>query len=332
MTRPVLSLLAATVLAGLLPAVADAKAPIVAADPGRTSPIQLVDSSTYVLAAYGVAMNGVCLAFVNHGPRPATKVGLSLAMLDATGTVLGVEVMYPRGKFAVDQRAAFAAPADPMSVPNGNCHATIAADRPFASTFRYRAGKGAPVSDVAAILVSAREVQYDDGTAWRSDDVPKTGDHVALPDAPPFVAAVPAGPPVMTPHSVANAPVEVLDAYRYGLSGMGGFCVAFVNRDAREARRVRVALTLLDRNGAVAGVETEDVRGKFGRDVPIDNDRGTCFFLRGKWDADTFVYQHDGMATPIGRIFASPALVDFADGAAWQGPDAPAIGATISGP
>ena len=69
--------------------------------------LTITGGSTYVLSGQGSPYRVACVVFVNHGPRMATKVGLNLAVVDASGTVLGVDVIYPRGKFFVDKRSAF---------------------------------------------------------------------------------------------------------------------------------------------------------------------------------------------------------------------------------
>jgi hypothetical protein len=336
-------LLRSALLAGVLgatllaPLAAIAAPPIIAEDPGRPSALTITGGSTYVLSGQGAPYRVACVVFVNHGPRVATKVGLNLAVVDASGTVLGVDVIYPRGKFFVDKRSAFSGGGSAIEAPNGNCHPFNATRDERGSTFRYKMGRDAPPTDVAAILVSAREIVYDDGTAWRTDQVPKTGDHVALPVAPPFAAAVPDGPPVVTPAVVAGAPIAVTDAFDFEsasqeyagripyISRGRSTCMFFTNNDTRVAKHVRVDLALVDRKGEIVGVEEMHPRGTFSPGV--DKPPGDCISVRGKWDADSFVYGDP--ATPIGRILAVPVLVEFADGTSWQNPNPPKIGDAI---
>src|ERR1700681_4276991 len=175
-------LLRSALLAGVLgatllaPLAAIAAPPIIADDPGRPSALTITGGSTYVLSGQGAPYRVACVVFVNHGPRMATKVGLNLAVVDASGTVLGVDAIYPRGKFFVDKRSAYSGGGSAIEAPNGNCHPFNATRDERGSTFRYKMGRDAPPTDVAAILVSAREIVYKDGTAWRTDQVPKTGD------------------------------------------------------------------------------------------------------------------------------------------------------------
>jgi hypothetical protein len=317
----------------LVAAAAYAAPPLVVGDPARPSAITVTDGSTYLTSAYQVQMNVACVAFVNHGPHTATKVGLNLAYVDATGTVLGVDFIYPTGKFFVDARSAFSGSRDQF-VPNGNCHSilqTSARD----STFKYRMGRSAPPTDVAAILVSAREIVYDDGTAWRTDQLPQPGDHVTIPPAPPFSAAVPAGPPVLSTRAVTGSPIELNDAIAYGAPArMQSACVTFTNRDARVANRVNLALAYVDRTGTIVGVETLYNKGTYSQGITIDNAAGACTTFYGKADGDNLLYQPQGggAAVPVGRIIASPLLVEFTDGTSWRAPNPPKRGDTVTAP
>ena len=155
--------------------------PLVAADTSRPSAIEISGGTTYAANGPDGRQNVACIVFVNHGPRLATKVGLSLAMVDANGAVIGVDVIYPTGKFFVDTRSAFSGGRVSVEVPNGNCHGIGATGSAAHSAFAYRPRRGEPAVEVAAILVSAREIVYDDGTAFRTDQVPQTGDHLTLP-------------------------------------------------------------------------------------------------------------------------------------------------------
>ena len=345
---------AGAVAAGVLPAAA--APPVIAADPTRQSAIEITGGNTYVVSGPQGVQDVACIVFVNHGPRQATKVGLNLAMLDATGTVLGVDVKYPTGKFFVDARSAFAGGRVSVDVPNGNCHAVRVTESTSRSTFAYRAGRNAPATAVAAILVSVREIVYDDGTAWRTDQVPQTGDHLALPSAPPYAAAVPDGPPRVTSATATAAPIEITDAYGYesvvqtggGPSGGGllgliasvpittrsrGFCMAFANRDARDVKHVRVNLAVVDRTGTVAGLETLDSKGPFATAAANANSGVNCETLRGKWDGDTFMYEpKDGTPVAVGRVVITPGVVEFVDGTTWTAPNPPVIGAPLAPP
>ncbi len=326
--------------------------PVVAADPTRPSALEITGATTYLLTGTSGMRDVVCVTFVNHGSSLATKVGLSLALLDATGTVVGVDVMYPTGKFAVGERAAFSGSRD-ADVPNGNCHAINSSGATNHSKFTFRPNKNAPVSDVVAIVVSAREIVYQDGTAYRTDQVPQTGDHLAIPTAPPFVTAVPNGPPLVSFAAVTGSPIEITDAFtvesvvRTGGSYSGGgllgviaaipvttrsrsYCMTFANRDPREVKFVRVNLAIVDRTGKVAGLETLDSKGPFAQ-ATTDDSGIACEGIRGKLDADTFLYQPgDVDSIPVGRIVITPARVDFVDGTSWTAPNPPVIGSTLA--
>jgi hypothetical protein len=343
---------------GAVPAAAAGSPPLIAGDPARPSAIEITGATSYVLDSRGNLQNVACVVFVNHGPRLATKVGLSLALVDATGTVVDVDVMYPRGKFLVDTRSAFSVGSNGQDIGNGNCHGFGAAGAAARSTFVYRANKNAPVQEVAAILVSAREIVYDDGTAWRTDQVPQTGDHVTLPVAPPFSAAVAAGPPRITTRAMTGSPIELTDAFRYesAMQTGGGppsgpgllqvlaalpqtirsqqICMVFGNRDPRGVKRVRVDLAIVDRTGKIGGIETLDGRGKFAPGTPADDSGSACEGIQGRWDGDTFMYSPaEGVpAFAVSRIVVSPEIVDFADGTTWMSPTYPVVGESITAP
>ena len=329
--RVVLALAAATAAAIVLRCPASAAPTIVAADPTRTSAIALSDASTTVTKAGATDFSHVlCLAFVNHGPRTATKVGFSLANVDATGTVLGVDTLYPTGKFLVERRSAFSGGSRFIAVsPNGNCHDTVVEHRPVRSALDFKPSRREPDVAVAAVLVSVREIVYDDGTAWRSDDVPKTGDHLPLPSPPPFVAAVPAGLPVVTAATVPGSPFEVADAYGLAETGSPGgppfgfsryACAQFAMRDPRAVKRMEFGVELVDRNGIIA--MTNSVDSFTLRQGLI----ATCAELFGKFDADTFVYEWPGHSLPLGRVVVVPVFAQFADGTSWRSPTPPKIG------
>jgi hypothetical protein len=316
-----------------------AQPPVVAADPTRPSVIEITDATTYLLQQNGTFADVVCLGFVNHGTGLATKVGFSLALLDATGSVVSVDVMYPTGKFPAGTRSAFSGSRD-QAVPNGNCHAVGGSGTTRRSAFTYRANRNAPAVEIAAVVVSAREIVYQDGTAWRSEQVPQTGDHLALP-----AAAVAAGPPVVTFAQVSGAPIELTDGFTMetftktpgsaptigGLLGViaampttsryRSYCTSFANRDPRDVKLARMRVAVVDRSGKVVGVDTLDSKGPFAQATAGQDSAIACEGLRGKLDGDTFMYQpQDGDAVAAGRIVITPALVEFTDGTSWTAP------------
>ena len=316
LVAPALGTLFAAMLFGAQPAAATA--PLILDDPAYPSAISEIDGWTVLLQSEHIA----CVAFVNHGPRTATKVGLSLAFVDAHGTVLGVDVIYPRGVFPVGKRYAFA-------LGTTNCDSTRPERQALTSTFTYRLGKTAPPTPVAAILVSAREIVYDDGTAFRTDHVPQSGDHETIPTTTPS-AAVPAGPPLVSPGAEPGAPFVVDDALLLGfLFTNFGVYVAwtFTNHSAAVANKVQIDLELVDRTGKVGGVVETYATGTFAPGVLIDNSPGAHILLHGTWDADTFiVHPRGGEPVATGRIIAVPVRMEFADGTAWQSAHAPQIG------
>jgi len=202
-------------------------------------------------------------------------------------------------------RTAYSGYGGSEATSNGNC--LDVSDGVPGTSFHYSAGRGASWIDVAAIVASVTEVGYDDGTTWSATSVPHAGDQLALPTAAPFVAAVPYGLPIMTTKQSPGAPVTVVDAYP--LDSLGDL--------AKPANDVRVALTLVDRTGNVAGVETLDLRGRFDVGKTYAS-MLWCEGVSGRSDGDTFLY--GPTLSPIGRIIASPLLVQFQDGTSWTGP------------
>jgi hypothetical protein len=300
---------------------ASAAATIVLPDPSHASAVTLTDGTIYG-AGNGAFI--ICAAFINNGPHMAKKVGLNLTMVDETGTVLANETLYATGRFEMGKRSAFARISQ---LPNGNCQIMSSADRSSSiATLRYRASKNDPVKDVAAVLVSAREIVYEEGPAYRPEPEanPKTGDHLGIPSPPPFAPAVPVGPPNLSWPAVSGAPVRIT-SFTASYSG-AEYCLAFSNTDARTAKHVRFLLAIADRTGKIIDVEEENSSGTFATDATISSAHANCFTLKTRSDSDTFTFE----GTQVGRIMAVPVLVEFSDGTSWQGP-APVVDAMVSG-
>jgi hypothetical protein len=327
--RATRAVLCATALASALfalQATVLAAPPIVIEDPTRPAPVSISDSSLDVFFDQTDYRGLVCLALVDHGTATATRIGVDAALLDASGTVLVVRTMRIRGVFRPGVRTAYSGYGGSEATSNGNC--LDVSDGVPGTSFHYSAGRGASWIDVAAIVASVTEVGYDDGTTWSATSVPHAGDQLALPTAAPFVAAVPYGLPIMTTKQSPGAPVTVVDAYPLdsrGHSMIMGHRVGFTTRAlcaaigdlAKPANDVRVALTLVDRTGNVAGVETLDLRGRFDVGKTYAS-MLWCEGVSGRSDGDTFLY--GPTLSPIGRIIASPLLVQFQDGTSWTGP------------
>ena len=327
---------------------ASAAPPVVANDPAHPSPVEVTAGSTYVvLDKLETTAQVVCAVFVNHGPRTATRLTLSFAMVDASGTVIGVDLVHPRGNFAPGSVSRYTSGGADPSAPNANCDAIRPAVGGQRTSFWYRPAPHAPPAQVAAVLVSAREVIYDDGSSFKTDNIPKGGDHVELPPAPAFSAPPPAimvkSPDVasnLTPQMAvsrpAGAPVEITQAYQQDVfrgSAAGlerGTCVVFASHDARPVKHVRVNLAIGDRSGTVAGVQTMDVNAAYVREIPI---APPCAFIAGWWTDQGFVSIPQGRRGPtvlVGTIVAVPITVDFEDGTSWNAPNPPQTGDAIT--
>jgi hypothetical protein len=339
--RAARAVLCATALASALlgfQAAAQAAPPIVIEDPTRPAPVSISDSSLDVFFDQTDYRGLVCLALVDHGAAAATRIGVDVALLDATGTVLVVRTMRIRGVFRPGVRTAYSSYGGSEATSNGNC--LDVSDGVPGTSFHYSAGPGAPRIDVAALVASVTAVGYDDGTSWTAPSVPHVGDHVALPTGTPFVAAVPYGLPVMTTEQSPGAPVTIVDAFPLdsrGHSLIMGHNVGFTTRAlcvgvgnlAKPANVVRVALTLVDRAGTVAGVETLDLRGRFDVGKTYAGMQW-CEGVSGRSDGDTFLY--GPTLSPIGRIIASPLFVQFQDGTSWNGPPPQSAGQPLALP
>ena len=79
--------LIAAVAAALLPGPASAAPPYAFDDPAHPSAVSVTGALPFLATIYGTDVEVMCVTIVNKGPRPATRIGLSLAALDAAGTV-----------------------------------------------------------------------------------------------------------------------------------------------------------------------------------------------------------------------------------------------------
>ncbi len=323
---------------------ASAGPPYVIDDPARPSPIAI--SASYRYLASGVP--AVCVVFVNHGATTATAAVLSLALADAAGNVLGVDVLRPRGRFFVDKESGYSGSVGfAPFLTNGNCEPLRTVNGPDQADWWYETVRGGPKVRIAAIVVSAREVRYQDGTMWKNDQVPQTGDHVNLPNLAP-----PDGPLRSEAFVPDGAPVAFTDVYEQDSaparsaipqSLVRTTCVTFVNHDERAATLVRTGFVFLDASGTILGVQTHDTRGTFSKDVPIETSRGgtllapngNCVVLDGRRNEDgTYGYAAPGGGTPAAaaRLVVMPLEVDFAGGSSWQAANPPRTGGKLTAP
>jgi uncharacterized protein GlcG (DUF336 family) len=100
--------------------------------------------------------------------------------------------------------------------------------------------------------------------------------------------------------------------------------MTFANRDQRDVKNVRVNLAVLDRAGNVGAVETMDSKGPFATAAASADSGSNCEGFRGKWDADTYMYQpKDGTPFAVGRVVITPGIIEFTDGTTWTAPNPP---------
>ncbi len=305
----------------LAAAPASATPPVLVSDASHASSVTVTDAFFSHGSEYGVPIDIVCVGFTQNGPNTAKQVGLSLAYVDANGVVIGVELLYAHGTFRSGLRAG-GSMARPVDNPfnNGNCHKSIHEGRDITSSFMYRPRGVRDAVAVAGIVASAREVVYEDGTAFRTDDVPKTGDK--LPFAiPPPAARVPFGGPLYSVSTSVTVPFAVRDLVTYG--NHGDICYTLQN-GPKEALLVLVALVKLGRDGNVVDVDESQSTGRFASAAPMG--REICGRVKGRDLEDEFFVETDAGRVAVGRVIAVPLREEFVDGTVWDNPHPPRAG------
>jgi hypothetical protein len=314
---------AAFCIVAMVLAVAPAAAapPVLVNDTSHPSVVTVTDAFFSHGAEYGVAMDIVCVGFVQNGPKTAKQVGLSLAYVDAQGVVIGVELLYARGTFRSGLRAG-GSMARPVDNPfnNGNCHKSIHEGRQFSSSFMYRPRGVHDAVPVAGIVASAREVVYEDGSAFRTDDVPKTGDKLPFAISPPAAAVLSGGPQYSVSTSLTE-PFKVLDIVPY--MNHGDICYALQN-GAKAATLAQIALVKLGRDGNVVDVDESQTSGRFAPGAPMGSE--VCTRVKGRDVGDEFFADTDAGRVAVGRVIAVPLHEEFADGTVWDNPRPPRPG------
>ncbi len=323
--------LLALLAVALLPLPASAAPPYAFDDPAHPSAVTVTGALPFLATIYGGEVEVMCITIVNKGPRMATRIGLSLAAVDAAGTVAGVDVSSLGGTFPVG--VPVASTRSTSDIPNGNCDVIHSAAGFSQAHWSYPQFHG-PFVPIVAFAVSAREIHYDDGTVWKAENLPQTGDHITMPANAPQN-----GPVHIAAMAAPGSPVDLTDAYQRAHASRQSqipgalerqVCIAFANHDARIAKAVRTDFAFVNADGKVLGVQTFDIRGKFSSDGPVEDSRGgNCATMDGKWQPDgTFDYTdpQTGASGRVARIVASPLEVDFADGTSWQSSNPPKAG------
>ncbi len=310
----------ATMLLGV--ARADAMPPVLVNDTSHPSVVTVTDAFFTHSTDFGAPIDVVCVGFVQNGGKTAKQVGLSLAYVDAQGVVIGVELNFSYGKFGSGLLAGTSTPRYPIDHPfsNGNCHKTLHNGRDYSSSFMYRPRGAAQSIAVAGIVASAREVVYEDGTAWRTDDVPKTGDKLPF-AVPPPAAAVPSGGPQYSASTSVAEPFKVLDIAAYGIRG--DLCYLLQN-GAKNATLARIALVKVGRNGNVLEVEESETKGRYAAGAPMGS--AICPRVKGRDVGLELFADTDAGPAAIGRVIAVPLHEEFADGSVWDNPHPPRAG------
>jgi hypothetical protein len=290
-------------------------------DAGHPSSVTVTDAFFSHGSEYSVPIDIVCVGFVQNGPKTAKQVGLSLAYVDAQGVVIGVELLYAHGTFRSGLRAG-GSMGRPVDNPfnNGNCHKSLHEGRAFTSSFMYRPSGVRDAVAVAGIVASAREVVYEDGSAFRTDDVPKTGDK--LPFAiPPPATGVPFGGPLYSVSTGVTVPFAVRDIVPYG--NRGDICYTLQN-GAKEATLARIALVKLGRDGNVIDIDESQSTGRFAAGASMGNE--ICARVKGRDVGDEFFAETAAGGVAVGHVIAVPLREEFVDGTVWDNPRPPRAG------
>ncbi len=319
-----MNMLGSTVAVALLLSAAPAVAspPAILNDPSRPSPVTVTDAFFTAIGWFGTTVDVVCLGFVQNSPKVAKGVKFNLAYLDAHGVVLGTEVAYAGGTFRPGVRA-WQSAGHPVSDPfsNGNCHFTFHRGSGFTSSFMYAAVGVRDAVPVAAIVASAREIAYDDGTSFKNPDEPKTGDTLTF-TVPPPDARVPFGEPQYSiTTSVTEAPFRIADVATDG--NRGHVCYTLKN-GPKAGTLARIGLVKLGRDGNVIDVQATENRKGLEPDAtwrdPI------CLDVNGRNVGDEFFTDAPSGRIAVGRVIAVPLREEFADGTAWDNPHPPHAG------
>jgi hypothetical protein len=212
--------------------------------------------------------------------------------------------------------------ARPVDNPfnNGNCHKSLHEGRDSTSSFMYRPRGVREAVAVAGVVASAREVLYEDDSAFRTDDVPKTGDKLpfAIPPPDPRVAS---GGPLYSVSTGVTVPFAVRDLVAYG--NHGEVCYTLQN-GAKEASLARIALVKLGRDGNVVDIDESQSKGRFAAGAPMGSE--TCTRVKGRDVGDEFFADMEGGPVAIGRVIAVPLHEEFVDGTVWDNPHPPSAG------
>jgi hypothetical protein len=291
--------------------------PMIVDDPEYPSSITLTDPFVYVLRQnydaayiYGGSYDGfACFGYIDHTSHVPKKVTFNLAVVDATGFVIGENTLV----------------ADGIGSPN-TCQNYASTVYPRIGSFGFTPNRQTALRKFAAIYVSAQQIIYDDGSTWQAEKRSKVGDKKTLPfPQSPLPASSTAGMPAVSAINVPDAPFTIVDAFPCE-DGIGatfgsmrrdfGACVAFDSGpDPKRWKTVRAALAIVDRSGIVVNIQTVDLRRGFSvgsefRYLPGPIDHGSYEFAGSK----------NAARIQITRILAMPLLEEFTDGTMWIAP------------
>jgi hypothetical protein len=285
---------------------------------------QQVGMFIYTTQGYTSYAGHACFDFINHGPRPITKATFDFSAATADGNIVNVGSASASGSFAVDDETMTGLTRSQV------CLEYATSTRPVIGRFlvNVRAGRllvGAPISE---ILVSAKQVSYDDGSTWQAQQTPQVGDHITIASVPSPNRALP-GWPIVRVEPVAAAPFNV-DAFthvpQHGVFlhspvPQFGVCVAFDAGNDAKQKQAQVAVVYIADDGTVVAVDNITMHG--GRYY------SECRSSAGAIKDGTFIYnvRRGAPSTAIARVIVTPLSEEFADGAMWTNPAVPTVGA-----
>jgi len=297
---------------------------VVVDDPAYPSVITVTDGST-MFARFGSPLweQIVCIGYVDHGDRAAKTVVFTLAYADANGIIIGTDELRQGGQFEVGIHYGLSNRDQVRNVPNGNCRESFPVDHPITpgapptSTFTFSASKHAAPTAIADVLVSAREIDYVDGTSYHAAHTPQPGDRETLP-AQHATAANPLGLPLVTPAApISDAPFEMTDAIEeYGAR----VCPVFRNHRGVIATHVVIGDVLVARDGTVYGTVVVQSDGSFKPDEVGRMNENLCATMPGTFNGESFTTRpyRGSAAVAIGRIIVTPLEMFFSDGTSWR--------------
>lgn len=298
---------------------------VVGSDVPQTS--QTVGNFVYSSPGYTAYRGVACADFVNHGARPLTKASFAFSAASSSGAIIDVNSSTVSGLFNV---------ADESRTALTRAHVCMEYPIYIRSTIgrflvNVGAGRRSVSTPIAEVVVSPKQLTFDDGTTWQAQKPLQVGDQLSS-VAPPVPSPASPGWPTVFFENVASAPFRITDAFTYDAEQsitfhsnipQFGVCVALDSGVDLKQKQAQVVVAFITADGTVAGVDTIAMHG--GRYY------GECRASAGSIKDGTFMYRlrRGAPTTPIARVVVTQLSEDFADGTKWTNPAAPVLGAIM---